>query len=164
MKQSKLPPQDVVYHYTVNHLTYEEIGKLYGVTRQAVYKVIKKQGITTQQGEHVDCECAYCGKSFTKTRKRWKSTMYHYCSENCYFASRENPAYLPWRQGLRLARAIVGQHFQLQPGHVVHHVDGNNHNNNLSNLWVFASNAEHTAFHHGKRRVDPLWKGEHAVV
>jgi hypothetical protein len=48
--------------------------------------------------------------------------------------------------------------YQLQEQHVVHHVDGDDLHNELSNLWVFASQAEHMSFHRGGD-AEPIWKG-----
>lgn len=35
----------------------------------------------------------------------------------------------------------------LKPGEVVHHIDRDKHNNNLSNLMIFATQAEHAKWH-----------------
>jgi len=44
-----------------------------------------------------------------------------------------------------VAECMLGRN--LNPGETVHHIDGNGHNNNPDNLWVFRSNAEHSRFH-----------------
>ena len=49
----------------------------------------------------------------------------------------------------------------LKPGETVHHDDEDTENNHPSNLWVFASAADHAGYHALKRRVEggasPLW-------
>lgn len=49
----------------------------------------------------------------------------------------------------------------LKDGEVVHHLDKNKHNNELDNLIVFRSNADHSAFHKGVRAIkceDGIWE------
>jgi len=43
-------------------------------------------------------------------------------------------------------------HRPLDSSEVVHHIDENTKNNDKSNLLIFCSNAEHTAFHHTHER------------
>lgn len=159
MTKIRLQPQDVVDLYTNQHLTCEEISKLAGVSRQRVWLVLKKMGVPASNGERVAVTCAYCGSQFTQTRRRWRQRVAHYCSDECYFASRANPDFRPDRYGTRLARAIVAQHFPLEPLHVVHHIDSNQANNDLANLLVFLNQSEHSIHHHQKNHVSPIWKG-----
>ena len=51
---------------------------------------------------------------------------------------------------------------QLKKGEVVHHCDKNKLNNDPNNLIVFASNADHSAFHKGAEIVecDGVWKAK----
>jgi len=44
---------------------------------------------------------------------------------------------------------MLGRH--LKDGETVHHIDGNKKNNELENLMVFATTADHTAYHKGAR-------------
>lgn len=152
-----LSPQDVVALYTQSHLTMAEIGQLCGVSRAAVHKLLRKLEVPASASEHATAVCAYCGESFDMARKRWRSTMQRFCCAEHYYASL-NKSYRPWRQGQRLARAIVCQHFALTPDHVVHHRDGDNRNNDRANLLVYASQADHMAAHRGKK-IRPLWDG-----
>lgn len=144
--------------YTEHHLTMEEIGRIVGISKTAVMKRLRKVGITRQQGERVVRPCAYCGVEVNRPRSQGLRKDNLFCCTEHYYASRENPQYQQWRQGGRLARAIVSQHYLLSPIEVVHHVDGNQRNNDLMNLEVYASNADHLAKHHG-RQIDPVWKG-----
>lgn len=152
--------QHLVAMYTVQHLTLREIAaKLKGrMTHAGVAKRLKAAGIEARQGEHVQLHCDFCGGAFDLVRCRWKMSEKHYCSEACYFASRENPNYIPWRYGTQLARAVVGQHFQVKGEMIVHHEDGNQRNNDLGNLRVFLNQSEHMKYHHHHAAV-VLWDG-----
>ena len=156
--RKKVQTQDVVVRYTKLHQTMEEIGQHYGVTRQAILKHLRKAGVSSQEGERVNVECSMCGKEFSVTRKRWKQTEKYHCSNDCYILRRSSPEYMPWRQGTRLARALVSQYFPLRPEHIVHHEDKNQRHNQLENLRVFANQSDHLKYHHG-RAVEPIWDG-----
>jgi len=60
------------------------------------------------------------------------------------------------RLGNRRARAIMGEVFPLQEGHVVHHIDGNVLNNNIDNLVVFRNQGDHCR-HHRDFEVTPVY-------
>lgn len=49
-----------------------------------------------------------------------------------------------------VAEEIIGR--KLQPGEVVHHIDGNKKNNDPSNLMVLSSQKEHARLHMELRR------------
>ena len=159
-RKSSLKPQDVVALYTIQHFTMEEIGKLAGVTRQSIRMVLIKKRISPQQGEWVTFNCDFCGKESKKTRGYWRKRIHNYCSNECYYASIENPGYYQSRQGQRIARAIVNQYFRLEPEHIVHHKDGDTRHNDLINLAVYASHSDHLkATHHHNGNVKPIWDG-----
>lgn len=144
--------------YTIDHLTLREIGKRVKLSAPGVNKRLRKAGITSDQGEHCTVICDFCGKEFDRTRKRAKAIGAKYCSMACYSAGITSPQSHLWRHGQRLARLIVAQHFDLQPGHVVHHKDGDDRNNDRSNLAVYASQAAHVSMHR-KGSVKPIWGG-----
>lgn len=60
----------------------------------------------------------------------------------------------PKRHGKHEHRAVAEEMIgrKLRPGEVVHHVDGNKHNNDPKNLVVFDSQGAHAAFHARKRQ------------
>ena len=151
--------QDIVGMYTVQHLTLRQIAKLMGVSHAGIARVLKREGIAPHQGEWAAVTCAYCGKRFDIHRKRYLDRIEHYCCAEHYYASRANPHYQPDAYRCRLARAIVAQHYPLEPLHEVHHVDGNQSNNDLNNLMVFANASDHHKHHHQKNKAVPVWIG-----
>jgi len=136
-----------------------KIAEFAGMTRQGVWKRLKRLGLHVDRHGTIDVVCAFCGAELKRFRTRASTRHSNYCNQECYFASRENPNYIPWRHGQRLARAIVAQHIRLTHEMVIHHVDGNNKNNDLSNLAVYASQSAHMMHHHGKSQAKPIWTG-----
>lgn len=159
MRQNKLKTQDVVVMYTEQHLTLREIGKLTEMSATAVLKRLRKAGVTRAEGTHITVACSTCGKAIDRTRKRWKINHESFCNTQCYAVYLQNPDYNPWRQGSRIARAIVAEYFRLEPDYIVHHKDGNQRNNDRANLQVFDSQSSHLRYHHGKTLAVPLWDG-----
>jgi hypothetical protein len=151
----------IIALYCEQHLTVREIGRVVGLSGQAVHRRLQRAGITREQGERIVGPCAYCGVEVNRPRSRGFRREAMYCTAEHYYASRGNPAFRPWRQGGRLARAIVSQHYPLSPVEVVHHVDGDQRHNDLANLEVYASHADHLAAHHG-RQIEPVWRGASA--
>ena len=110
---------------------------------------------TARKEQAVNAACCVCGKAC----KKKKTSTRPFCSQRCYHSLRQDGRYVPRRSGQRKARKVVSGYFQLQPGNVVHHEDRDNNNNSLSNLMVFATQADHMAYHHGVSEVKPLWDG-----
>lgn len=160
-RRIRFKTQDVVSLYTINHLTMQEIGDRFEVTRAAIWKHLKKAGIKPHLGTWAKTECTFCGSPIEKRRKTWRTQRRHFCRFACYAAYRENPHYAPWRQGQRLARALVSQYFHIPEGAIVHHKDGNNRNNNLDNLAVYLANSDHLKHHHSNPDAQPIWDGSH---
>ena len=159
MRYKHVKTQDIVSWYVRDHLTMEQIGKIVGMTRMSVWKRLRSVGVTAEQGEWVHTVCAFCGSALRKRRRQWRTSEKHYCNRECYHAALENPGYKPWRQGQRLARAIVSQYFHIPEGAIVHHKDGDDRNNNCSNLLVLASNGDHVRLHRTSKQVEILWDG-----
>jgi hypothetical protein len=158
-KQPQVNTEALVDMYRIQHLTVRAIGRLVGMSGPAVWKRLQADGVSASEGTWCQVACFACGAPVRVTRARWRNTRKVHCSEVCYFKTIANPAYNPNRQGQRLARRAVSRVFALKASHVVHHVDTNNSNNRLDNLWVFACQADHMSFHRGGDAV-PIWKGE----
>jgi len=154
----KIDRDAAVRLYVDQHLTCAEIGRLYGASRVAVWKILQWAGVKASEGERVQAVCEQCGESFSLTRKRWRSTRKHYCSEQCYWASLANPAYNSSRQGQRMARHVAAKFVRLDPGYVVHHWDSDTQHNHPRNLAVFASHSDHMTVERGGQ-ARPVWDG-----
>ena len=162
MIQNSLKPEHIVVLYTVQHLSCSQIAPVAGISRQRVWKILRDQGINTGRGEggatRIKYDCDFCGKEGQKTRAVWRKSAKHYCTKECYFAAIKNPGYHQWRHGLRIARQIVSQCFKFQENNIIHHKDGDNRNNEKSNLAVYKSQSEHMNYHRGGK-AQPVWDG-----
>lgn len=105
-----------------------------------------------------NASCHVCNKAMVLSPSKLKGQKRFFCSRKCYHSLRQDGRYHPNRQGQRIARKVVSQYFDLQPQHVVHHEDRDTRHNDIVNLLVFASQADHMAYHHGSD-VKPLWDG-----
>jgi predicted RNA-binding Zn-ribbon protein involved in translation (DUF1610 family) len=151
--------QAAVEMYTVQHLTMQQIADKIGYSKCYVGQRLKAAGISSEQGEWVDVECAECGSNFKVERARSRKSANKYCTDACYFAARATTNYKPNYQGQRIGRKVVSGYFVLPPGSIVHHEDGDNLNNDPFNLRVFASQSDHLKYHHGVNPVTPIWDG-----
>jgi hypothetical protein len=132
------------------------VALAHGCTAGYVSRLVKAAGVGARSRTReaaVRPPCRRCGKP---ARER-------YCSPGCYYASIYNPSYVQWRQGQRVARAtVVASGFPLTAEQVVHHADGDDRNNRLENLWVFATRGHHMSFHRlGREMIErrAVWKG-----
>lgn len=128
----------------------------YGISRQAVHKIIRKSGVNVVAAAKVTVTCAVCNKTFVAARNRVRATNTLTCSRDCYYTFLKRNNYKENSRGSRLARKLVGLYHTLRPGEIVHHIDGDQSNNKLENLMVFASAADHVRFHRGFD-VKPVW-------
>lgn len=153
---------ELVRWYTEQHLTLRQIGRLYGVSAQTVMTRLHKAGVSRQDGEHITRPCAYCGAGVTRTRSQGRRQRI-YCGTEHFYADMENPDIRERPNGGQRARAAVATHYPLGREQVVYHKNGDQRDNAISNLAVYASQAELTAMLKG-RQVAPVWDGAPTVV
>ena len=152
---------DIINAYSEDLTPMIELANKYGMTRQGVYKVLRRAGIDTTK-KRLPVSCTTCGAEILRTKARIRKQLNHFCTPECYFAFLDAGSwgkYIYWRQGMRIARNKVCQYYPVRPKHVVHHEDRNCYNNRLDNLRVFANQGDHVRYHRGFD-VLPLWSGE----
>ena len=153
---------EIIDAYTKDLVPMIEIANWFQVSRQAIWKVLRKAGVDTSKRKY-PVECTYCGKTFYKTRAQIRNRKRLFCCQEHYYLYLEvvgGPGkYKANRVGRRKARQKVGRVFDLQPEHVVHHEDGDNLNNSYDNLRVFACQGDHVQYHRGVNKPEPIWDG-----
>src|SRR3990167_6670628 len=144
--------------YTKDHLTLRQIAVKVGISATAVSGRLTRIGVTAKDGVWITRRCAYCGEPVQRPRSRSRGKLRVFCNDEHYYALLGDSGYTPWRHGSRLARAIVAQHFDLQPEQIVHHKDGDQRHNDLSNLAGSASHANHMGHRRGRQGA-AVWEG-----
>lgn len=143
---------DLVRLYLEDHRTQAQIGEMYGVSRSHVSGLMGRYRIPVHGGR-LEVTCDVCKRVYSITRKRYLSSVSHFCGIACYGAYRRSGRYRQWRHGQRIARGIVEKRLGIDLGiRVVHHIDGDDMNNEFENLRVFEDNASHIAHHHELKR------------
>ena len=131
-----------------------ELGKRYGVTRQAIYDVLKSEKVDT--GGTGSGVCSWCGKGIKRVKSRLKGRKRVFCDGECYCLWMEAGGNVSDHP---VSRSIVGEFFELSDEMVIHYEDGNKLNNLLRNLKVFRNQDEHMWWHYDGSG-GPLWEGK----
>ena len=143
-----------------------EIASWFHVSRQAIHKVLRKHGIDTSKRK-LPVKCFACSKTFLRVRCQIRASKHHFCSEDCFHAWLKagncDGEYKQNRHGQRIARRIVGEYFDLQPGNIVHHENRDCLDNRLCNLMVFRDQGDHVRYHRDCGDIVPLWDGRGGV-
>ena len=148
---------DVIKRYN-NYERVTEIANSYNVSRQAIIKLLRKSGVDTSK-HRIQAECKTCGGQLLRNRRKLATTNSLFCCRECYYSFLHRLNFKPSRNGCREAVKIVAQYFCLRPDNVVHHVDGDQSNNELSNLMVFENPKDHLRHHRGFE-IKPIWRGD----
>ena len=125
----------------------------------------------------ISYNCEYCGKNHSIGKYYYNRAKHHFCSRSChmkYMNEKLNPYRMTEEvkekirqkrlgdsscksyektHGRHTHRIVAEQKMgrPLQPGEIVHHIDGNKRNNDPSNLEVMTQ-AEHCKLHFTKVR------------
>ena len=148
--------------YTKGLVPMIKLAERYKVSRQGIYKILKRLGVATEKSGGVDIVCYHCKKPTKKYKSQMRLRSNHkFCSKDCWFAyvkSLTGTDYKYDKQGMRMARKVVSRYHTLLPSEIVHHEDKNCKNNTLGNLRVFASQSDHIRYHRGFD-IKPVWSG-----
>jgi hypothetical protein len=139
-----------------------QLAERYGITRQGIYKVLRRHGVDTTKRK-LEVSCSYCEKVIHRHKSQVRKRKRLFCNDACYFAFLavgNGQPYVQSRHGQRIGRVIVGKHYSLQPGNIVHHEDRDTRNNSLENLRVFRNQGDHVRYHRlGPEYAFPVWSG-----
>lgn len=149
---------DIIHAWKNNLSSMTDLAKKYGITRQGIYKALKRAGIDVSK-RRLPVSCNTCGAEIMRTRKRLRTHKHIFCCMDCYRAwFKAISKYDTNGYGSRVAREIVRQHFALEPGNIVHHLNGHGTDNALDNLVVLRNQGDHLRMHRDFD-VIPIWQG-----
>ena len=131
-----------------------ELAKRWGVSRQAIYDVLKSEKAEVSKKTKV--ACSWCGKEVERGKSRVRGRKRIFCDGECHALWMEAGGNSPDH---KLSRSIVGMVFDLEDDMVVHYEDGNKLNNMLRNLKVFRNQDDHMKWHFDGS-VKPIWEGK----
>ena len=147
MSKRKLD-EKVVEMYDKEMLPCSVIAKKYGTSRTAVWNYLKARGVDTSNRLR-ESKCDQCGKEIKRPRGQIRDRIHHFCSNECYWKFIKNDNYQDSRHGCRIGKEVISKVLNIyvyQKG-VVHHVDGDDYNNDIKNLWMFKNHSDHMKYH-----------------
>lgn len=153
---------DIVRQYTQFDAPVRELAAKFGVSRQAIYAVLKRWKVRPSRYQHADVPCAQCGKLLRITRSQARAVRNKFCDFACYREYLRTGDYVEERHRSAKARRAVDPYFYLRDTHVIHHLDGDELNNALENLVVFRHIGDFIRWQRcGKddSGVEPIWRG-----
>ena len=165
MKITPKQEVDIINAFTIDLVPMIELAKRYDMTRQGVWKALKRNGVSPSDYGRITITCPACDKEFSRHRCQVRDRLRLFCSRECYFAhieASQGGNYEYNRHGQRIARAKVAEYFDLKEQHIVHHEDRNTLNNIPDNLRVFRNQGDHIRYHRLKGtglEPEPIWSG-----
>lgn len=138
--------------YECELLSCDHIAKAYGCTRQRVWQLLRAAGVETTDHKRL-ARCHVCGEEVLRHRYQVRKSRKQYCGPGCYAKHVSSGDYQEHRHSSRVARAIAEKLYDMRPEYEVHHLDGNQRNNTLSNMVVFHSAHDHHTYHRSSRPV-----------
>lgn len=152
----------ILREYDEEYCRASDIARRYEMSTATLYKILKKHGVNTNKGRRYEAKCSGCGAVVRRSKSLMRGRKRFFCDRTCYYewvSEIGGNGYTGSRHGQRLGRAVVGKHFDLTDGMVVHHEDRNTLNNAPYNLRVFRNHSEHMSYHRGGDG-RPIWDGE----
>ena len=154
---------DIVQSFTQDLESVINLASRWGLTRQAVYKILKAAGVDTKKGK-IKVSCSTCGKGVDRPKSKVRNRKHIFCDRDCMRAYQIATKELSKKRAnwSRVARRKISKVFKIKPEHVVHFVDGKHYNTMEHNMMVFANLGDHARWHRWGEDggVRPLWRGD----
>ena len=73
---------DIINAYNDELVPMITLAERYGISRQAVYKILKKSGSDTTKGTML-VSCSACGKEIERPKCKIRKQANHFCNNEC---------------------------------------------------------------------------------
>lgn len=88
-KRTKIPKSlynSIVEQYTQKYVSMSEIAVKYGVSRMAIWKILRRCGVDTRKSVsgNIPTNCLWCGENITVKRYIYRKRKNNYCNEHCF--------------------------------------------------------------------------------
>ena len=150
-----IKPYDEEFERLYNqNLTYKQMASIKNTTISYIINRVKKLFLPKREKQKFFIQCYFCGATKRVSKHQMDKNKLHFCSSIHYqfFIQKnkiqKNTGTLHASTYRKHARKIMNA----LPHQIVHHIDGDEANNDPSNLLLFDSNKDHVKFHHFLRR------------
>lgn len=155
---------DIIKGFTERMEPVIGLAEMWGLTRQAVYKILKQAGVDTTKGK-IKISCSACGEEVLRPRSKIRDRKRIFCNQTCYSAYRSAAREVSTKRANwhRVSRRKIQVKFPgLKKAHVVHFIDGKVYNCMETNLMLFKNLGDHARWHrYGEESgVEVLWRGD----
>jgi HNH endonuclease len=128
-----------------------QIATELGVSAPGIQKALKRNGYDTSKAAlNLKVKCKYCEKEFTRTRGKIRKAIEIFCSNECYYTYLKilNETNIINRYGQIKSRSLMYKFYgELPEGSIVHHIDGDDTNTEITNLVLLKTQADHIMIH-----------------
>lgn len=129
---------DVVTSYANKTKTVNQMMKEYGVTKMAIYKIIKSHIKLHNESKKIVVKCSYCGREFLRVPSQLNRVDRPFCSSNCNSKFLVHPGLVKGEMTLRdsiiAAKKVVRKYFDLESTDRVCVVNGDWGDARINNL------------------------------
>jgi len=155
---------DIIRSFTQELESVINLAARWGLSRQAIYKILKMANVDTKKGK-IKVSCSACGGEFERPKSKVRDRKLIFHDYECMSAYRSaKNEFSTKRAGWhRVARRKIQVLFKdLNKFHVIHFIDGKHYNTMEHNLMVFANLGDHARWHRWGEDGDvkPLWRGD----
>jgi predicted DNA-binding protein YlxM (UPF0122 family) len=159
---------EIVKLFFEDYMSLRQIAARFNVSAVSIKKALNRHGHDTSKASlHFETTCAMCENKIVRIRCQIRNKgIGNFCDMVCYHVYLDSISIGKnlSRNGMRKGRVIVESILGTLPeGSIVHHIDGDEENNEVENLMLLASSTDHLMIHRGFGEPKILFDGRDYV-